>query len=95
MIDRTRGTQESVELLRAAIESKTERTSNLADISNITLLIDGRHAVDLAFPAPTVFIPEHGKWADEQGWESIWAVGPSFAKRLDWDADDSLPASRP
>lgn len=89
-IERTRDLSTSVELLRRAVERKSDRAR-----SDITLLIDGRQAANLAFPAPTVFVHEHGPWAWEQGWESIWVVGPSFAKRLDWSASQPLPPSWP
>ncbi|MEM1452299.1 MAG: hypothetical protein AAGI22_24545 [Planctomycetota bacterium] len=94
-VERIRGPVDSVELLRAAIEAKSERTARVADISDITPLIDGRGAVDLAFPAPTAFATGHGDWARGRGWESIWVVGPSSAKRLDWSASGPLPPSWP
>ncbi len=89
-VERTRDSQDSVELLRRAIEKKRNRVRG-----DITLLIDGRHAADLALPAPTVFAHQHGEWAREQGWESVWVVGPGFAKRLDWAGDEELPPSWP
>lgn len=89
-IERTRDQRTSVELLRRAIARKRERARR-----DITLLIDGRNAADLAFPAPTVFAHDHGPWARAQGWESIWVIGPSFAKRLDWSASETLPPSWP
>lgn len=82
-VDSKRTTSTAVDLIRKAIEKKSRRARE-----DITLLIDGRHAVDLAFPAPTLFFHEHGRWARDEGWESIWVVGPSFAKRLD---DEGLP----
>lgn len=89
-IERTRTLSDTVELLRSVIETKTERTKRLTDISDITLLIDGRQAADLAFPiAPATFRSVHGTWAADQGWESIWTVGSSFAKRLDLRGDAS------
>ena len=89
-IERTHGLAFSVDLLRGAIERKQARVRG-----DITLLIDGREAVHLAFPAPTLFAHKHGKWARELGWESVWVVGPSFAKRLDWSASEALPPSWP
>mgnify|MGYP000290360330 CR=1 FL=1 len=95
-IERTRGATDAVQLLRGAIEKKTTRTRKHADISGITLLIDARHAVDLAFPAaPLIFDHAHGEWAREQGWDSIWAVGPSFATRLDRNQRERVPPSWP
>lgn len=89
-IERSRRALESVELLRAAIERKRKRARR-----DITLLIDGREAVDLALPAPTFFVREYGDWARTEGWQSIWSVGPSFAKRLDWSPSEALPPSWP
>lgn len=95
-IERTRSATDAVQLLHGAIEKKTTRTKRHADISGITLLIDGRHAVDLAFPvAPPIFVPTHGEWAHVQGWESIWVVGPSFATRLDRTQGARVPTSWP
>jgi hypothetical protein len=95
-IQRTRRATDAVHLLRGAIEKKTTRTREHADISGITLLIDGRAAIDLAFPAaPIIFDCAHGEWAQEQGWESIWVIGPSFATRLDRNQRGRLPPSWP
>jgi hypothetical protein len=90
-IERIREAADPVELLRRAIEKKHSRAR-----ADITLLIDGRHAVDLAFLAtPINFDRMHGDWAREQGWESIWVVGPSFATRLDSNQHRGLPTSWP
>lgn len=69
---------EPATMLRAAIESKSGRAR-----PDVTLLIDGTSAAVLALPAPTHFVTLHGEWAMREGWESIWVVGSSFAKRLD------------
>jgi len=82
---------EPASMLRAAIESKRQRAC-----SNITLLIDAKNAPHLAFLTSAHFVSLHGEWAMREGWESIWVVGSSFAKRLDLvHGPELLPESWP